>query len=269
MTYQQWLTYATQQLSLQGITSGRLDAELLLGRATGMSREYLLAHSEDTLDETAYPLASAWLERRLKREPLAYIFGEKEFYGRNFVVTPRTLIPRPETEAIIELFGQHALTGRVLDVGTGSGCIGLTLKAENTDIVLSLSDVDQSALDAARDNARRLQIEVASFTRSSLLDAWQQETNVCDVIVANLPYVDRTWDVSPETSFEPELALYADDEGLALIYRLIDQSQSVLAPRGHLLLEADPRQLPSIIQYASSYTVIDKTDYVLLLQKNA
>lgn len=267
MTIQYWLNNATTKLKTADVTSARLDAELLLAHLTGKSREYLLAHSEDTLDETVYARASAWLERRLKREPLAYIFGEKEFYGRNFVVTPRTLIPRPETEAIIELFERHSLGGCVIDVGTGSGCIGLTLKAENPNIVLSLSDIDQSALDVARENAARLQLEVASFTQTPLLDAWQDKSEVFDVIVANLPYVDHSWDVSPETSFEPDLALYADEKGLALIFQLIDQSHAILAPRGYLLLEADSRQLASIIEYASHYMLIDKTDYVLLLQK--
>ncbi len=267
MTLQQWLQGATEQLGSTGIPSARLDAELLLACATGMSREYIIAHDGEQLSDIVRTQVDGFLARRLKREPLAYIFGEKEFYGRSFTVTPHTLIPRPETEAIIELFERHSLNGRVIDVGTGSGCIGLTLKAENHDIALSLSDIDQSALDIARENAARLQLEVASFTQTSLLDAWKDEPAVFDVIVANLPYVDRSRDVSPETSFEPDLALYAGEKGLALIYNLIDQSHEVLAPHGYLLLEADSRQLASIIEYASHYTLIDKTDYVLLLQK--
>jgi release factor glutamine methyltransferase len=270
MTLQEWLTYAAHQLSTRNIGSARLDAELLLSHATGFTREYLLAHSEDTLLQTVQSVANTLLERRLKREPLAYIFGKKEFYGRSFIVTPDTLIPRPETETMIEIFKTLHLDGAVLDVGTGSGCIGITLKLEQPDIDITLSDISPEALSVARENARTLGVDDIVLQKSDMLARWDRQANALfDVIVSNPPYVDRSWRVSPETTYEPQQALFAEDDGLLLIHRLIDQALLHLTQHGHLLIEADPRQHSAIVDYAKSFEEVMRDGFIIALQKRS
>lgn len=271
ISIQSWLHNAHHTLQQVGVSSARLDSELILARSLNKNREFLLAHSEEEISTNAQRQANIWLKRRMQREPLAYIFGEKEFYRRVFTVSPDTLIPRPETEIVIELFKKYSLKGRVLDVGTGSGCVGLTLKLESPSINITISDVSSKALDIARKNGQQLSAKPVRYVESDLLRHWLSHTKPkkFNTIVANLPYVDTSWEVSPETHTEPETALYADDSGLELIKKLIDQSKDLLEREGHLILEADPRQHQEIISYAQEYKLIEQDGFILLLQKVA
>jgi release factor glutamine methyltransferase len=258
-----WLEHAQKRLAEAGISSARLDVELLLAHAVNKDRTWLAAHHDDELSLIELDMADDFLARREAREPIAYITGYKEFYGRNFTVTPDVLIPRPETESLIELAKNNRLSGTILDVGTGSGCLGLTLALElGSDAVLS--DISDPALNVARRNAETLGVKSALFTRSNLLDSIARQF---DVIVANLPYVDTEWDRSPETNHEPKLALFAADGGLALIKTLISQAPHTLTPNGYLLLEADPEQHASITEYAADrFAHLATLGYGLLLQ---
>ncbi len=185
-----------------------------------------------------------------------------DFYGREFVVNPDVLIPRPETEQMIDmmlnLVGKPYLPGvkpsaavlpqdlTILDVGTGSGCIAVTLKLELPEARVIASDVSEEALAVACENAKRLSADV-EFVRADLMDGINAQP---DIVVANLPYVDENWEWLDKEALakEPRLALYAEDGGLALIKRLIDQ----VAERSirHLILEADPCQHEQIAEYA-------------------
>ena len=197
------------------------------------------------------------------RLPLAYQRGTQDFYGRDFVVTPDVLIPRPETEMVIDivlsLVGKPYLPGvkprearlprniTVVDVGTGSGCIAVTLKLEIPEAKIVATDISKRALKIARDNAKNYDTSV-EFMKSDLLDDMEI---IPDLIVANLPYVDKDWEWVDEKalSVEPQKALYADNHGLELILRLIDQ---VCAKKiQHLILEADPCQHEAIVKYAN------------------
>lgn len=269
MTVETWLTAATDTLIGAGIPSARLDAELLLAHALGTDRTWLHSHHDEELQDAAKQQADRLVSRRSKRVPVAYLTGYKEFYGRKFIVTPDVLIPRPETEVLIDMAKEHALGGRVLDVGTGSGCLGLTLVLE-TDTNVALSDISNVALSVARKNAKRLGIGRVRYVQSNLLDHWlgRKAPEPFDVIVANLPYVDRSWERSPETDHEPGIALFADDGGLALIRKLIDQAPRLLQPGGHLLLEMDPRQMNEVTAYADgSFNEVDRLGYGLLLKR--
>ncbi len=269
-----WLKSATEQLKTVGIASARLDAELILAHALQKDRTYLHAHSEDLLNDVDQEKADNQLARRLKYTPIAYIVGFKEFYGRRFSVTTDTLIPRPESEAIIDSL-KNLVAGdltpvdgtslRLIDVGTGSGCLGITAKLEFPELMVTLADISPPALVVARTNAQRLHADVA-LLESDLLQSYHLQA---DVIIANLPYVDSAWEVSPDTIHEPSLALFADDGGLTLIHKLIDQAVSVLTPQGLLLLEADPRQHRLIIARAShqGFHIISKRDYCLALKR--
>lgn len=269
-----WLQDAANQLAEVGISSAKLDAEIILAHTLRQNRTYLHAHDDELLSPRQVEIADARLQLRLDRTPIAYIVGHKEFYGRLFKVNPATLIPRPESETIItllkELTAQTTIhlsdtPKRLVDVGTGTGCLGITAKLEVPELEVTLVDISRQALKVAETNAVALHADVA-ITRSDLL---LEYPFVADYIIANLPYVDSIWERSPETHYEPSLALFADDEGLALIYKLIDQAPSHLVTGGYLLLEADPRQHDAIIRYTKrqQFRLCEIRDYIILLQK--
>lgn len=251
------------QLQQVGITTARLDAELILEFTSKKTRTYLHGHSQDILPKSVLKKSNKLLKQRLKYIPIAYIIGNKEFYGHNFLVTSNVLIPRPESEAIVELV-KGVLdedTKTLIDVGTGSGCLGISIKIECPSLEVTLSDINRSALKIAKLNSNKLNAKV-DIVHSDLLNGLSKNF---DIIVANLPYVDKTWEVSRETKYEPNQALYASDGGLQLIKKLISTSTSK-----YLILESDPRQQQQIIEYAKkySYKLQKKTDYVVCLKSN-
>jgi release factor glutamine methyltransferase len=269
-----WLRRATTELADVGISSAKLDAEIILAHTIRRPRTYLHAHGDEPLTDRWREIADARLRLRLNRTPVAYIIGHKEFYGRRFQVTPATLIPRPESETIIELLKEYALHAqplldeplrRLVDVGTGSGCLGITAKLELPELDVTLLDVSQHALVVAEANAKALEADV-TIVRSDLLSNYPLSA---DYVLANLPYVDTSWERSPETNYEPALALFADDQGLALIAKLLKQLPGHLAPDGLLLCEADPRQHPAIIKLAKQYGLSHRETrgFIVSLQK--
>jgi len=263
-----WLKSASHQLSTIDIPSARLDAEIILAYALGKNRTYLHTHDDDVIDVKTATIANKHLTQRLNRVPIAYIVGYKEFHGRQFYVTKDTLIPRPESEAIIDLLKKilspttyHLPPTKLLDVGTGSGCLGITAKLEFPALDVTLTDISTDALKVATLNAKELLADVATL-QSDLLQNYAIKS---DIIIANLPYVDQTWERSPETDHEPALALFADNHGQSIIEKLIVQANNSLTPGGYMIIEADPTQHSSIIDYAKkqSFDPIDQLGYVI------
>jgi len=270
-----WLAEAIRQLSDEGIPSPRLDAEIILAHTLRKSRTYLHAHDDEPLTPRHVEIADARLALRLDRTPIAYIIGHKEFYGRMFKVTPATLIPRPESETIIELLKEllpdsNALLPqakrRLVDVGAGSGCLGITAKLEFPELDVTLIDISRHALHVAEFNAAHLGATV-TMTHGNLLANYPLPI---DIVVANLPYVDPEWERSPETNYEPSLALFAENNGLSLIYKLIEQARNSLTPAGYMLLEADPRQHDAIISAAKNhgFQKVKVRGFIVCLQKS-
>ncbi len=201
----------------------------------------------------------------LPKTPKAYEDGFGNFYGRDFLVSPDTLIPRPETEmaidAILALCGKSYLPGvaakasklpenpKILDVGTGSGCIGITLALELPEAQVVAVDVSKGALEIAEKNVEKFEVKNIELHESDLLSGVDGEF---DVIVANLPYVDRKWDwLDLEAlSYEPDGALFADDGGCELIFKLVSQTNNRTK---FLILEADPSQHEKIIEFSKKY----------------
>lgn len=268
-----WLQGAAGQLKNAGIDSARLDAELLLAATIHEPRTYLHAHSDEKLSPNQIASAKTKLSSRLDRVPIAYILGEKEFYGRSFIVSPQALIPRPESEELVNLIKKYIKSNStILDVGTGSGCIGLTLKLELPNTKITVSDISNEAIALARKNAQNLGVTSVDYILTDLLDHWlhNEKSDQFDCIVANLPYVDRSWQVSPETTSEPDLALFADDNGLSLIKKIIVQAPEILPDAGLLVLELDTRQIPEIISFAAKndFEIIAQKPFALVLKLN-
>ncbi len=263
-----WLKNAAKSLKDAGISLARLDAELILANTLRKNRTYLHAHLDEEIDPRRVDIANARLDLRLDRVPMAYILGYKEFYGRKFTVSPAVLVPRPESEDMISLF-LDATAGEIerkvlIDVGTGSGCLGITAALERTNISVILSDISKDALRIAEKNADEHRARV-KIQQQSLLNG---QLEPVDYIFANLPYVDKDWEVSPELQYEPKIALFTEDGGLKLILELIQQAPRCLTPNGQLFIEADPTQHERIIQAAArqNFKLVTIQRYIIVLR---
>jgi release factor glutamine methyltransferase len=210
------LATARERLTAAGCDTPWLDAELLLGEALGVSRERLVLDRDVPLEQAAAARFEALLRRREAREPVAYILGRRDFRRLTLHVDSRVLVPRPETELLVEvaLTLPHDLT--VLDVGTGSGAVALAVKDERPDLSVRGTDVSADALTVARENGSRLGLDV-EWARGDLRDG-----GTADAVLANLPYVPEGAALAPEiTRYEPHQALFSGKDGLDLIRRLI------------------------------------------------
>lgn len=215
-----------------------LEARALLAHRLRVPRERLVAHPELTVSEADAEAFSDLARRRLAGEPLAYLLGDKEFYGRSFLVSPAVLVPRPETELLVDLALERMRaidTPRVLDLGTGSGCIALTLALECPAARVTGTDASPSALEVARTNATRLGAAV-EFHLGDWYDA-VPPAQVFDVIVANPPYVAPGDPHLDALRFEPMQALTDGRNGLACLRAVIAGARARLAPGGWLLVE--------------------------------
>lgn len=274
MTIAEWLKYAANDLADAMLPSARLDAEIILSHTIKHPRTYLHAHDDEVISARDVEIADARIELRKDRVPVAYIIGHKEFYGRRFAVTPAVLIPRPESEELISQLKRllpstsalpNVVRPRLVDVGTGCGCLGITAKLELPELDVALVDSNRHALNVAEKNASVLGAEVETFV-SDLLAEYPYSP---DIVIANLPYVDRSWDdLSPELANEPEEALFAEDGGLSVIKRCVEQVAGRAKPQAHLILEADPSQLDAIAAFAKphGFKEISRSGYALTLQ---
>lgn len=208
------------------------EARLLLGFVLGRPRAWLAAHGEAVLDEAQARAFAGMAARRVAGEPVAYLVGRREFYGREFGVAPDVLIPRPETELLVEVGLAHA-DGRILDLGAGSGCVAVTLALEISGAAVTAVDVSPAALAVARENAARLGATV-EFVES---DWFSAVSGAFDLVVANPPYVAEGDPHLDELRFEPMGALVSGADGLDAIRRIVAEAPRHLEPGGWLFLE--------------------------------
>ncbi len=250
-----WLAGAAA-LELAKIDDARFEAEVLLRHATGLSRAQLYASLTDEIDLAARQRFESAVAERTTRTPLAYITGTREFYRLEFRVTPDVLIPRPESELLVDAALDHIRQARiriatVADVGAGSGAVGIALAKHRRGINLICSDVSRDALLVARDNAQRLlRRPNAAFVQGDLLTPLPGPFHC---VVANLPYIpeERLSQLEPEVAkHEPRVALTPGTRGTELILRLITQLPSRLHPNGVAVLEVDPGQESAIADAA-------------------
>ncbi len=248
------LEWATQDFSARGIESARLDAELLVANALGIERIGLYLDLNRPLQEEERSAIRPLLMRRREREPVAYILGRRDFYGRRFEVTPDVLIPRPDTETLVE----HALAQipsdapfRVLDVGTGSGAIAVTLAAERPAAMITATDISEAALEVAKRNAVAHGVaERIVFEHVDLLSIAEPY----DVIVSNPPYIASAELAELEDEVrvhEPKTALEAGEDGLDVVRRLLDTAKPATDVGAHMLVEIGAGQAPLVADLAA------------------
>lgn len=241
-TVKRVLDWASADLRARGNDTPRLDAELLLGRVLSVNRVGLIIQSDRPLEKSELASYKALHQRRRIHEPVAYILGAREFYGRSFVVDKRVLVPRPDTETLVEVALRRSpdasLSARALDLCTGSGCVAITLGRERPTWEVLGTDLSEDALAVARENAVRLAAVPRVHFRAS--DVFEGVDGLFDIITANPPYIRL--DEKPELAktildHEPHLALFGGDDGLDLVRRIVEQAPRFLTERSVLAME--------------------------------
>jgi release factor glutamine methyltransferase len=247
------LSRAKSLLRAHGIDTPGLDAEILLSRATELSRTDLIIHRERLLPEREIDVFESFLSRRLMREPIAYILGEKEFFGRVFQVNPKVLIPRPETEALLELALSDAPKGgTVLEIGVGSGAVIVSLLCERSDLRGFGTDISIDAATVARHNARSH--GVSHRLHLCVADVFRGLKEIFPVILANPPYVAREGAHCLDEDVighEPHRALFGGKDGLDIVKEIIKEAPGHLARGGLLIMEVGLGQARAVDRMVS------------------
>lgn len=259
-----WLRNAVAQLS--DSDSPKRDAEILLGMVTGKSRAWLIAFDDTTLSEAQLAQLNPLLARRAGGEPIAYVTGEREFWSLSLTVSPDTLIPRPDSEILVEQALAHmpATACTVLDLGTGTGAIALALASERRDCQVTGVDRIPAAVALAQHNASKLALPNTAFLQSHWFSALSGQQFA--VIVSNPPYIDAADEhlSQGDVRFEPASALVADDHGLADIRTIVAEAADYLHNDGWLLLEhgwQQGEQVRKILRENSFHAVETCQDY--------
>lgn len=248
-TVNDWLSQATKKLHGLGIESAQLDALILLEDELGTNRAHLLTHPEIELTHHQEAQLERKLELRANREPLAYIRGHVEFYGRDFMVNKHVLVPRPESESFISLLlEKHKGIKTLLDVGTGSGILGITAKMELPQLQVTLSDNNKSALNVAAKNAQLLGVKV-SLKQQNLIG----KVNNYNAVFANLPYVPTGMVVEKELLYEPSAALYSGTDGMGH-YRQLWQQINDLAKKPQFVFTEGLASQHSVMNALAEHT---------------
>lgn len=281
MTIKEFLHTKTKQLEAVGIATARLDCLVLLEEVLHTDRTQLLAHDDQTLTVEQLTLLDQAVDRRAKHEPLAYIRGKSEFYGRVFNVTPATLEPRPETETMVSLLlnwlaSNEKLTDkkplRLIDVGTGSGAIAITIKLEKPELEVIGTELNPETLEIAKKNAKLLDADV-TFILSNLLTPPDDSSLVVNsdkstILLCNLPYVPDSYTINQAAMQEPEMAIFGGVDGLDLYRELFKQVDTLPAKPVTIFTESLPFQHHGLATIARQYGYVQdrKDDFIQLFE---
>lgn len=266
MVVNDWLNSSTKILDHAGIGTARLDCLVLLQDALKKDKSYLLAHPEIELTKTQVDQLDQLIKQRAKHEPLAYIRGKTEFYGREFIVNKDVLEPRPESETMIDILKSLELgrTPHIADVGTGSGALGLTAAMEITGSTVELIDIDGKCLKVARQNCVLHKV-TAQLYEADLIIEKQRDYSV---ILANLPYVPDDYKINEAAAMEPKIAIFGGPDGLEIYRRLFTQIKTTQQKPQFVLTESLPFQHTSLAKIAKdiNYRLVKTDDFVQLFE---
>lgn len=265
-----WLRQATKKLEQAGIGTARLDALVLLEDVSGHDRAWLLAHPDHKLSPSQTTKLEKLLAQRAEHYPLAYLRKKTEFYGREFVITPDVLEPRPESETMIDLLKSLPdlpAEPSLADVGTGSGALGITAKLEIPKSHVELLEIDPKALKVAQKNVDLFTIETR-ITESDLLDG--TDTSF-DALLCNLPYVPDGYQINPPAMREPQIAIFGGPDGLDLYRELFDQIQKRTNKPLYILTEALPPQheVLRVIAADHGYDAAGSDDFIQVFRRSS
>jgi release factor glutamine methyltransferase len=264
MTINTWLVEATSSLKKAGIETARLDALILLEDTLNRDRSWLLAHDDTEISSEYQASLNNLFEQRLKHTPLAYLRGRSEFYGRSFVISRDVLVPRPESEAMIDQLKDIASKLnkdpsklRVLDVGTGSGALAISAALELNGAIVEALDSDDLALETAKTNVDLFTLKINVFKSDLLFSI----LNYYDILLCNLPYVPDDYNLNEAAKHEPPIALFGGKDGLDLYRRLFKQVDKLTKKPLYILTESLPMQHSALVSLASlSGYKLTKTD---------
>ena len=263
-TYGEWLQEATKALNKANIPSAHLDALLLLEHISSKKKEILLTYPETFIGRNQLRKLNKLLKKRSEHIPLAYLVNKKEFYGREFYVSNKVLVPRPESESFISLLEKISFSKKqkMVDLGTGSGILAITVKSLHPSWDVVATDISKNALTVARKNAKGFGLDIR-FTKSNLFNSID---NDFDIITANLPYVPTTLKVLKEVMNEPSVAVFSGEDGLVLYRALL---ASTFKKGAYLLLESLLSQQEEINRLAkeNGFKFIDQENLVLVFKK--
>ncbi len=264
-----WLTETTATLTRVGIATARLDALVLLEDCLHKDRALLLAHPEIQLTDEQISVLRQRVQRRMAHEPLAYIRGRTEFYGREFTINKNVLEPRPESETMIDLLktlpnDAHNL---IVDVGTGSGALAITAKCELRHNPVMAIDIDPACLVVGAQNARIHDVDVV-FRTGNLLEPLADNTKPILALLCNLPYVPDGFHINQAAGHEPKLAIFGGPDGLDLYRQLFSQLPGLAQQPSYILTESLPNQHAALalIAAAGGYHLVITDDFILLFK---
>jgi release factor glutamine methyltransferase len=267
MKIDEWLKQASKKLEAAGIGTARLDALVLLEDVVDRERGWLLSHPELELQRSKVKKLGTQIARRTTHEPLAYIRGHSEFYGREFCIDHRVLEPRPESETMIELLKSLDLPARptIVDVGTGSGALAITAKLEIPKAQVIGTEIDKKCLIVARRNARLLEADV-EFIEGNLLKPIRAHKIEPTALLCNLPYVPDSFQINPAAMAEPRIAIFGGNDGLDVYRKFFKQLKGLKLKQIYVLTEAMPPQHEALAKIAktSGFRLLKTDDFIQL-----
>lgn len=274
MKLSSWLASSQAQLAEAGITTARLDCLVLLEDETEKDRAWLLSHPEYELQGSILESLHTKITQRAQHVPLAYIRGRAEFYGRDFTVSEHTLVPRPETETMVELVkelwtsSEYAKPWVFADIGTGSGAIAITTKLELPAADVLAVDIDPQCIRVAKQNAAGLRANI-SIVPGDLLEPLFGMVPAADVLLCNLPYVPNDFSINTAATHEPKHAIFGGEDGLELYRQLFNQLRKLSPKPRYILTESLPPQHEELaaIAKAAGYAVQKTDDFIQLFTR--
>lgn len=259
LTTSQWLKQAITELEKAGIGTARLDSLVLLEDVTSKDRTHLLAHPGLELTSEQQNLLQELLARRSQHEPLAYIRGQTEFYGRKFIITHDVLEPRPESETMIELFKELRVKNeglRIIDVGTGSGALAITAKLEMPNSTVCAIDIDINCLNVAKQNAKKHDVDIEFIQNDLFKNSTLPASPLTLYVLANLPYVPDDYQINEAALQEPRIAIFGGKDGLELYRDMFSQLTDQQVSDIFVFTESLPFQHRDLASIATKHNFI-------------